>query len=624
MQREQASGAGAGGRLGRQLKLADVFAVSSGAMISSGLFILPGLAHARAGPAVVFSYLLAGLLATTGMLSIAELATAMPRAGGDYFFTTRSMGPAVGTVSGLLTWLSITLKSSFALVGMSLFAAVIVPLDVRAIGALLCLGFMAVNFAGVREAGRLQTALVAGLLVLMAAYTVWGFPLVNVDHFRPFAPRGLGAVFSTAGFVFVSYGGILKTASMAEEVRNPGRVIPRGLIASLLVVTLLYVAMVLVTSGVVPADVLDRSKTPISEGAVRILGRPGSVAMASAAVLAFVSTANAGLMAASRYLLAMSRDRLLPRHLGQVHARRGTPHAAIAVTGSVMILALFLPLAALVKAASAVLIFTYILANMSLIILRESGVQNYQPVFRAPLYPWLPVAGIAGFVLLVFEMGAASLRLCAVLTALGFFVYWFYGRIRSSREYALMHLVERVTARELTRGGLEGELKAIIRERDDIVADRFDGIIERCTVLDLPGSMELDEFFRRAADALAHDLGRDEEELHRRLKAREAESPTAISPWVAIPHVVLDGEPSFAILMARCHKGIRFSAEAPAVHAVFVLAGTRDDRNFHLRALAGIAQIVQDPAFERRWNAARGAQGLRDVVLLSKRRREPA
>lgn len=104
-------------KLKKELNLLDVFCIASGAMISSGLFILPGLAHAQAGPAVVVSYLLAGLLAMTGVLSIAELATAMPKAGGDYFFITRGMGPAAGTVAGLLSWLSLSLKSSFALVG---------------------------------------------------------------------------------------------------------------------------------------------------------------------------------------------------------------------------------------------------------------------------------------------------------------------------------------------------------------------------------------------------------------------------------------------------------------------------------------------------------------------------
>ena len=116
-------------KLSKQLNLLHVFCIASGAMISSGIFVLPGLAHAKAGPAVVFSYFLAGLLATAGLLSIAELTTAMPKAGGDYFYISRGLGPATGTIAGLLSWFSLSLKSAFALIGMAVLVAPFVPLS---------------------------------------------------------------------------------------------------------------------------------------------------------------------------------------------------------------------------------------------------------------------------------------------------------------------------------------------------------------------------------------------------------------------------------------------------------------------------------------------------------------
>ena len=115
--------------LSRKLGLLDVFCIASGAMVSSGLFVLPGIAHAQAGPAIIFSYFLAGIIATTGMLSMSEIITAMPKAGGDYFFITRTMGPAAGTAAGILSWFSLALKSSFALVGMAAFLALLLPID---------------------------------------------------------------------------------------------------------------------------------------------------------------------------------------------------------------------------------------------------------------------------------------------------------------------------------------------------------------------------------------------------------------------------------------------------------------------------------------------------------------
>ena len=101
------------------LGFVDVFCIASGAMISSGIFVLPGLAFSLIGPAMVISYLIAGLLALIGVLSVIELATAMPKAGGDYYFLTRSLGPLVGTVSGLLSWFALSLKTAFAIFGLA-------------------------------------------------------------------------------------------------------------------------------------------------------------------------------------------------------------------------------------------------------------------------------------------------------------------------------------------------------------------------------------------------------------------------------------------------------------------------------------------------------------------------
>jgi len=225
-------------------------------MISSGLFVLPGLAYARTGPAVIVSYCLAGLLAATGLVSTAELATAMPKAGSDYFFITRAMGPGVGTVAGLFNWVSFSLKAAFALVGMGACIRLFLPIDVRVTGLLLGGAFVALNLAGVREAARVQAWLVAGMIGLMLLYALWGLPAVDVQRYTPFAPQGAVAVFATAGFVFVSYGGLLKVASVAEEVRNPGRTIPAGMILSLLVTGGFYAVLIHVTVGVLPGEQL--------------------------------------------------------------------------------------------------------------------------------------------------------------------------------------------------------------------------------------------------------------------------------------------------------------------------------------------------------------------------------
>jgi len=605
-------------QLKKELNLLDVFCISSGAMLS-GLFILPGLAHAQAGPAILVSYILAGLIALTGMLSQAELASAMPKAGGTYFYVTRSMGPAVGTVYGLITWLSLSLKSAYELLFMATFAVLLVHINVHLAAVVLCLVFLGVNLIGIKEAGRVQLFLVFALLAVLLFYVGWGLPQTDVHHFQPFTPKGLGAIISTAGFVFISFGGLLKVASVAEEVKDPGRALPLGMILSLVVTGALYLGVIFVTIGILGGR-LDDSLTPISDGAAGFLGRFGEVVYGIAAVLAIISAANAGIMSASRYPLALSRDEMLPEHLGRINARFNTPHVSIFVTGALIIAAMFMKIDILVKAASSVLILTYVFSCLAVVILRESRLQNYRPQFRAPLYPWIQAVGFIGCILLLFELGREAMAASLILFVAGLFVYWFYGRIRATREYALLHLVERVTAAELTNHHLETELKEIVRERDDILKDRFDHIIEECHVLDIDEAISMEEFFRLAADKMAAKLDVEPTTLLKLFLDREKESSTVLNPFLAIPHILVDGEHHFDILLARSREGIVFP-EAPKVHTVFVLVGTKDERPFHLRSLAAIAAIVQDPDFEHRWMAAKSPAALRDIVLLGKRKR---
>ncbi len=609
-------------KLRKELGLLDVFCVATGAMISSGLFVLPGLAHARAGPAVFLSYWIAALMAVPAMFSKAELVTAMPRAGGDYFYATRSMGDAAGTVAGFVSWFSLSFKSAFALVGMGAYAALVTDVPIKVIAAALCVVFTAINLVGIRHAGRFQIFLVFGLLTILAIYFFRGLPRITPEKMTPFMPYGFGAVLSTAGFVFISYGGLTKVASIAEEVRDPGKTIPHAMFLSLTVVAILYALVVLVTAGILEPEDLDHALTPISDGARVFMGGVGEVALAVAALLAFISTANAGIMSASRYPIAMSRDGLVPPFFQRVNGRFGTPHVSILVTGTFMLVAvLVLELELLVKVASTLLMMLFVTANLSVLIMRESKIQNYQPTFRSPLYPWMQIAGAVAGVALIISLGAVPLQVAALFIGGALVWYGLYTHERADRQAAIVHLVERITDRKLTSYSLETELKDILRERDQIVEDRFDHLIKRAVVLDIDQPLTIDEFLHMVCDKMATRLDTDPAALFELFVQREKESTTALRPGLAIPHVVVDGSSKSDILLARCKGGITFAESLPPVHAVFVLAGTRDERHFHLCALMAIAQIAEEPDFDARWIAARNVDELKDIVLLGERRR---
>jgi basic amino acid/polyamine antiporter, APA family len=606
-------------KLNKVLSQIDVFCISTGAMLS-GLFLLPGLAYAQAGPAVLMSFSLAGLLALMGLLSQAELASAMPKAGGTYFYVTRSMGPGVGTVYGLITWLAMVLKSSYELLFLATFVRLAWEVNEQVLALGLCTIFIVLNLFGIKKAGSLQKYSAILLLVLLLYFCLRSYPAMDAHKFKPFAPEGWGGMLRTAGFVFIGYGGLLKVASVAEEVKDPGRSLPAGMIGSWLFVTIMYVAVVFVAIAVRGPKMAD-SHTPLSDTAEVFLGKPGQVVLSIAAGIAIVAAANAGIMAASRYPLALARDEMLPTVFARINNLFRTPHYSIVLTGLVMVAVLFLPVVVLVKAASSILILTYIFTCLAVLILRESRVQNYQPRFRSPGYPWVQVIGLIGFNVLIWQLGTTAMSATLGLVVLGFFVYWFYGRKKASQEYALLHLIERITARELTSHSLETELKEIIHERDEILKDRFDHLMDACSVLDISGSVTLADFFQQAAEVLSEKLSLPQEKIIGLLSQREKESSTVLNPFLAIPHIVIEGENRFELLLARAKEGIEFSENASRVHTVFVLIGTKDERPFHLMALSAICQIVQQDNFDKRWMSAKNNEALRDIVLLGKRQR---
>lgn len=616
-------------QLKKQLGLLDVFAVAAGAMISSGLFVLPALAYAKTGPVVVFSYMLAGILVFPAMLAKAELATAMPKAGGVYFFIERSMGAPMGTIGGFASWFSLSFKSAFALLGLGIFATLISPgiteIQIKLIAVGCCLFFMFVNIIGVKHTGRFQIALVLSLIGILLLYVVRGFISVQPDRFTPFMPFGLGSVFATAGLVFVSFGGLTKISCVAEEVKNPGRNIPLGMFLAFGVVMILYAAVVFVTVGLLDPTQLSNSLTPISLGAGTFMGNYGSLILACAALLAFVSTANAGILTASRASMAMSRDYLLPKFLQRVNVRTQTPHLSIIVTAAFMIIViLFLSLEDLVKTASTLKILLFLFVNLSVIIMRESRIQSYRPKFRSPLYPWAQILAVCGYGFLIFQMGRVPLLITAVFITCAFVWYLVYAKKRVSRRAALVHVIERVTARELVDATLPDELREIIIERDEIVEDRFDQLIRQCPILDIQGKIAAETIFRQVSSILAKRLQTEELVLFEKFLHREAEASTVVEPGLAIPHIVLEGEHKFDVLLVRARDGITFAHAQEPVKIMFILAGSRDERNYHLRALMAIAQIVQEKDFRKRWLAARDAEAIRDLVLLSTRKRDAA
>lgn len=436
--------------LERDLGLSAVLAISIGAMIGSGIFILPALAIKISGPAVILAYLVAGLLVVPAALSKSEMATAMPEAGGTYIYIERGMGPLLGTIAGIGTWFSLAFKGALALVGGVPYLVLLFDLPVKPVALALAVVLVLVNLLGAKQTGQLQVAIVTVMLAALAWFIYGGTTAVDPVRYGGFFDRGIGGLLAATGLVFVSYAGVTKVASVAEEVEHPDRNIPLGILGSLAFTTILYVLIVVVMVGVAPASEIANSLTPMAVVAERTLARPGVIAVVLAAILALISTANAGILSSSRYPFAMSRDNLAPAVFEAVSDRFQTPTAAITVTGSLMLLLIaFVPILDIAKLASAFQILVFVLINIALIAFREADLDEYDPSFESPLYPFVQLFGAASGLVLLTQMGTVPLLGASAMAIGGIGWYWLYARPRIDREGVAIDTVRRTAGRSV-------------------------------------------------------------------------------------------------------------------------------------------------------------------------------
>lgn len=424
-------------------------AIAIGAMVGSGVFILPGVAFVTVdGPAVVLAFLLAGVLILPAAFSASEMATAMPEDGGSYVYVERGMGPLLGTIAGVGNWFMLSFKGALALVGGVPYLVFVAPGIAEYIipfAVTLAVFFTVINVVSTKSAGSLQFVIVGVMVVVLGYFIVGGVPNIAPEQTAGAFNFGSGGLLAATALVFISYAGVIKIAAVAEEVKDPGKTIPRAMIGSLVLTTALYVAVVYVAIGIVdiPAAIEAGELQPDGEGpimglaAAQVLGPIGTGAVVAAALLALASTANAGLLSASRFPFAMARDGLAPPAFETVSDRFNTPVLSISLSGGIIVLmVVFLPIDQVAKFGSAFQILVFILVNLALIGFREGAVDDYDPVFTSPLYPWMQIFGMASGLLVLTQVGLVPFAGAALITAVSVVYFYLYVRPRTDREGA--------------------------------------------------------------------------------------------------------------------------------------------------------------------------------------------
>jgi APA family basic amino acid/polyamine antiporter len=261
---------------------------------------------------------------------------------------------------------------------------------------------------------------------------------------------------TAAAFVFVSYAGVTKIASVAEEVKEPGKNLPRAMLGSLGIMAVIYIGVVGAVVGLADPSVLKTggpdgtaSLTPMADGAAMLFGGAGVVVISVIAVVALTSMANAGVLSSSRFPLAMSRDQLLPPILRRIDRRFKTPRNAVLLTGAVLLLLIaFVPVIELAKLASAFQILVFSFLNLALIAFRVGNPTSYEPAFTAPGYPYVQIFGFLGCMALLTQMGLVPLLGAGGIIIGGAIIYLLYGRSRTDRVGAASQYLQRRRRKE--------------------------------------------------------------------------------------------------------------------------------------------------------------------------------
>jgi len=443
----------------RNLGLFDATMIGIGAMIGAGIFVLTGIAAGEAGPGAILSFALNGLVTLLTALSYAELASAYPKSGGGYSFITKAFPGPAGFASGWMLWFCYIIACALYALGFGSYfwefvqsyfppvADFVFSLAGRhapelLMTALVSIIFILINMRGTALTGNVENVITMAKIIILGIFIAYGLkrifqiPDAAAQSFRPFLPNGAGGVVIAMGLTFIAFEGYDLIATVAEEIKAPEKTIPRATLISLSVTVFIYLMILLVCIGAIQPEsgkswqfLGQYQETAIARAAENFMPFFGVMLVIFGGLLSTISALNATILASSRVAFSMSRDKMLPVSLSRIHTLRRTPHIAIAVTGTiVLVMALLFPIQVIGSAASVMFLLTFTLVNLSLIALRRKF-PELKGGFRVPFYPATPIAAVVLNLFLAFYQFNFDPRAWYIALAwiiVGLFIYFVY------------------------------------------------------------------------------------------------------------------------------------------------------------------------------------------------------
>lgn len=443
----------------RDLGLFDASMIGIGAMIGAGIFVLTGIAAGEAGPAALLAFFLNGLVTLLTALAYAELASVYPKSGGGYAFIAKAFPGPAGFAAGWMLWFCYIIACALYALGFGSYfweffqtyfppvANLVYSLAGHKIPAIIMTAFVSIvfiliNMRGTAVTGKVENIMTMGKIIILGIFIAYGLkrifhiPTEAAASFTPFMPNGFGGVIIAMGLTFIAFEGYDLIATVAEEIKSPEKTIPRATIISLVVTVFIYLLILLVCIGAIQPEsgkswqfLGQYQETAIARAAQSFMPSFGVALIIFGGLLSTISALNATILASSRVAFSMSRDKMLPASLSTIHAKRRTPHIAIAVTGAIiLVMALLFPIHVIGSAASVMFLLTFSLVNLSLIALRRKF-PELKGGFRVPLYPATPIAAVVLNMFLAiyqFNFDPRAWHIAIAWIIVGLFIYFIY------------------------------------------------------------------------------------------------------------------------------------------------------------------------------------------------------
>ncbi|MFD6531949.1 amino acid permease [Streptomyces sp. NPDC060184] len=441
-----------GTELRRTMGMWQLTLLSVGATLGTGIFVVLGEAVPEAGPAIIVSFVLAGVTALFSALSYAELAGMIPRSGSSYSYAYATLGELVAWVCGWCLILEYGVSVAAVAVGwgqyvnelLDLVFGVTLPDSLAAPpgaggvvnvpAAVIVVLSMVVLLRGAKESAVANVIMVGVKVAALVMFCAVAFTAFRAGNFTPLFPLGAAGMSAGAASLFFSYIGFDAASTAGEEAKNPQRDLPRAIILSLALVTFLYVVVAVAALGAMPWGLFEGTEATLSEVLVRAVGG-GSlwpILLSIGAVVATTSVVLTVQYGQIRILFSMSRDGLMPPVFSRVHAKSGVPRAnTVIVSTFIAVLAALVPLGSLADATSIGTLFAFGLVNVAVVLLRRRN-PDAPRSFRVPLSPVVPVLGVICCVYMLFSLGSDTWITFAVWMVVGLAVYALYGMKHSA------------------------------------------------------------------------------------------------------------------------------------------------------------------------------------------------